>query len=92
VVHLCDGHRAGRIPALYESKGVPLGITGKQITTMEHNNTPHKFKHVYEKNYSSSHPLYDAMKAICNPDGENTYLTKLAISSASLWDNSQRAR
>lgn len=72
MVHLRDGHRVGRIPALYESEGVPIGITGKQITTMEHNNTPHKFKHVREKNYSSSHPLYDAMKAICNPDGENS--------------------
>ncbi|MBR1932397.1 MAG: hypothetical protein IJ841_01765 [Prevotella sp.] len=31
-----------------------------------------KFKHVREKDYSSSHPLYDAMKSICNPDGENS--------------------
>ena len=37
----------------------------------EHKNTP-KFKHIREKNYDSSHPLYDAMKAICNPEGENS--------------------
>lgn len=31
-----------------------------------------RFKHIREKNYDSSHPLYDAMKAICNPEGETT--------------------
>ena len=38
---------------------------------MEHDEAQFKFKHVREKSYDSSHPLYDAMKAICNPDGEN---------------------
>ena len=36
---------------------------------------PRKFKHVREKNYSTSHALYDAMKALCNPEGENTGYT-----------------
>ena len=39
---------------------------------MNYNNAPYKFKHVREKNYDSSHPLYDCMKAICNPEGENS--------------------
>ncbi len=39
---------------------------------MEHNKTPFRFKHIREKNYDSSHPLYDVMKTICNPDGENS--------------------
>lgn len=29
-------------------------------------------KHIREKSYDSSHSLYDAMKAICNPKGENS--------------------
>ena len=39
---------------------------------MEYDNAPYKFKHVREKNYDSSHPLYDAMKVLCNPKGENS--------------------
>lgn len=39
---------------------------------MESNNTLHKFRHVRTKYYDSSHPLYDMMKAICNPEGENS--------------------
>lgn len=39
---------------------------------MEYNNSPYKFKHVREKNYDSSHPLYDAMKTLCNPEGKNS--------------------
>jgi len=31
-----------------------------------------KFKHIREKNYSASHPLYDLAKTICNPKGEDT--------------------
>ena len=42
------------------------------MVTMEHNKTPFRFKHIREKNYDSSHPLYDVMKTICNPDGENS--------------------
>lgn len=38
---------------------------------MEQDKKSFKFKHIREKDYDSSHPLYDAMKAICNPDGEN---------------------
>ena len=38
---------------------------------MEHNSKTYTFKHVREKSYDSSHPLYDAMKALCNPEGEN---------------------
>ena len=34
--------------------------------------THKKIKHIREKSYDSSHPLYDAMKAICNPKGENS--------------------
>ena len=34
--------------------------------------THRKFKHIREKDYSASHPLYDTMKAICNPKGENS--------------------
>ncbi len=47
-------------------------MQSKQTVTMEHNNTSYKFKHIREKNYDSSHPLYDAMKAICNPEDENS--------------------
>lgn len=39
---------------------------------MEHDNQSFKFKHIREKDYDSSHPLYDAMKALCNPEGENS--------------------
>ena len=39
---------------------------------MKQKNSPYKFKHIREKNYESSHPLYDAMKSICNPNGENS--------------------
>lgn len=38
---------------------------------MEHDKAPYKFKHIRKKSYDSSHPLYDAMKSICNPEGEN---------------------
>lgn len=48
-----------------------LPLLSKIKEMMEQNNAPFKFKHVREKNYDSSHPLYDAMKAICNPEGEN---------------------
>lgn len=34
--------------------------------------THRKIKHIREKSYDSSHSLYDAMKAICNPKGENS--------------------
>lgn len=30
-----------------------------------------KFKHIREKAFFASHPLYDAMRTICNPTGEN---------------------
>ena len=46
-------------------------MLSKSMFIMEHNKAPYKFKHVREKSYDSSHPLYDAMKALCNPDGEN---------------------
>ena len=39
---------------------------------MKEQKTTPKFKHIREKNYDSSHPLYDAMKTICNPEGENS--------------------
>jgi len=39
---------------------------------MNEQKTTPKFEHIREKSYDSSHPLYDAMKAICNPDGENS--------------------
>ena len=48
-----------------------LPLLSKTKETMEHDNAPFKFKHIREKNYDSSHPLYDAMKAICNPKDEN---------------------
>ena len=38
---------------------------------MKHNSKPYKFKHVREKSYYASHPLYDLAAAICNPKGEN---------------------
>ena len=38
---------------------------------MKHNSKPYKFKHVREKSYYASHPLYDFAAAICNPKGEN---------------------
>lgn len=38
---------------------------------MEQDKKSFKFKHVREKHCDSSHPLYDAMKALCNPEGEN---------------------
>ncbi len=31
-----------------------------------------KIKHIREKDYYSSHPLYDLMGSICNPEGENS--------------------
>lgn len=30
-----------------------------------------KFKHIREKRFFASHPLYDAMNDICNPSGKN---------------------
>ena len=30
-----------------------------------------KFKHIREKSFFASHPLYDVMNDICNPSGEN---------------------
>lgn len=30
-----------------------------------------KFKHIREKSFFASHPLYDAVRTICNPTGEN---------------------
>jgi hypothetical protein len=34
-----------------------------------------KFKHIREKSFFASHPLYDAMNNICNPTGESCGVT-----------------
>jgi len=34
-----------------------------------------KFKHIREKSFFASHPLYDAMNDICNPTGESCGVT-----------------
>ena len=34
-----------------------------------------KFKHIREKSFFASHPLYDVMNDICNPTGEGCGVT-----------------
>ena len=44
------------------------------IATFANHNNLHempKFKHIREKSFFASHPLYDAVRTICNPTGEN---------------------
>lgn len=49
-----------------------IPLLSKSQVRMEQNKKSYKFKHIREKSYDSSHPLYDEMKAICNPEGENS--------------------
>lgn len=35
-------------------------------------NQTKRFKHIREKEYASSHPLYDLASTICNPEGEDS--------------------